>query len=233
MSYRIPNFRLSEDFSKHDFPDIEDTTTYTARLKEEHNYDNFDNMQLVPIVGSANRRHVYRKNAFKNKFAFNEWQNDIRKEDPHDPRLNLTGEDMLVDGDDIPEFVVKRGNRVVAVNGYSTKKSDYPIEYKYYEANPSKSQRETMPMKHWLMTHYKDNFHLNPDTGLPSDEYYEWRTKEIKTHKDDRRIPMLTPSNIFKNVFVYSQYQNAIDAAVEAVYPKSKYDKKQRDASLW
>lgn len=223
----IPKYSVSEKFEGLKFPELEDELTYTVKAGKQREYDDFDNMQLMPIVGSANRRHVYRKNAWKNKFAFDEWHKGLKE---NDPRRKFVGVDGDIDGDEIPEFLVKRGDRVVAVNGYSTTKSDYPIEYEYYKANPTKEQREAMPMKPWLMDHYKEHIKLDEDTGLPSDDYYEWRAKEIASHKDNRRIPMLTPSSVFKNEFVYRIYQNAIENTVESVHPKSNSDKKVRDS---
>lgn len=227
MSFEIPKYGVSEKFQGLSFPEFNDELTYTTKGGKEREYDGFDNMQLMPIVGSANRRHIYRKNAWKNKYAFDEWHKGLKD---NDPRKKYVGVDGDLDGDQIPEFLVKRGDRVVAVNGYSTTKSDYPIEYEYYKANPTKEQREALPMKPWLMEHYKEHIKIDPDTGLPSDEYYEWRAKEVAAHKDNRRIPMLTPSSVFKNEFVYRIYQSAIESSVEGIYPKARSDKKVRES---
>ena len=170
--------------------------------------DTYDNKELADLVGSKASRHIYRSNAFINQPRFTEWQSKLKAKDP---RRSLKGQLEKLDEDDIDEFVVRdRNNRIVAVNGFTTKASDYPIELEYYKANTTEAERKNVSMNQWLMSHYQPEMKIDPNTGLPSEDYYKWRSEEMKDRRINKRIPAMTPVNVFKNTFAYDLYQEIL-----------------------
>ena len=225
-------FETSKTFTDRNYPEDEDNDeelNYIGKTHHKNDDDEFyDNNDLISIVGSKNRRHIYRIGNFRNPYAFDEWQNEIKKKNPKDPRLKLVGELKNVDEDPTPEFLVKRGKRLIAVNGYSTKKSDYPIEYEYYSKHPTESERKATPMDNWLFEKYKDKMNIDEKTGLPSDEYYTWRNREIRNRKDNPRIPSMTASNIFKRAFVFDIYHGLLEQGLNKIYKTLRIDESDR-----
>ena len=72
-----------------------------------------------------------------------------------------------VDGDEINEFVVHRGKDktgpMIAVNGYTTKRSDWGARELFYEKNPTReSRRENGPLKKYIRSFYDPTY---DDTG--------------------------------------------------------------------
>ena len=176
----------------------------------------YDNKNLGHIVGSKLNRRIGRRERFINETRFKEWQDGL---DPYHPGKKYTCSNEMIDEDDIPEFVVKDKNgKYLAVNGYTTMPSDYELETQYYRENPTKDARKAQPMKQWLQHHYEKHYDIDPNTGLPSEKFYEWRRQEMKDNRSNKRIPSMTPVSIFQKTFVYDEYHRYLTLAAENLH---------------
>ena len=185
----------------------------------------YDNKNLGFIVGSKRNRRIGRCERFLNDTRFNEWQSGL---DAHHPGKKYTYSHELIDDDDVPEFVVKDKNgKYLAVNGYTTMPSDYELETLYYTQNPTKDDRKARPMKQWLQQHYAEHYDIDPNTGLPSEKFYEWRRKQMEDKRSNKRIPSLTPVSIFQKTFVYYEYHRYLKSAAEGLKGMSKFSKQK------
>ena len=103
------------------------------------------------IVGSKHNRSIYRDNDFMSEGAL-KILNGKRKANG---QKVYTGKWELHDGDSIPEFVVydAHGN-IVAVNGYTTKKSDWDIRNKYFTQYPSRDARKKNKYGDFIQDYY-------------------------------------------------------------------------------
>ena len=51
-----------------------------------------------------------------------------------------------INGDNIPDILIRNSkNEPIVVNGWTTKRSDYPARYKYYQAYPTREERKEHP----------------------------------------------------------------------------------------
>lgn len=114
--------------------------------------------ELIPIVGSKGQRDIKRSVNFM-PGAFNEW-NDKQ------PKGRYWGGFQDVDHDGLAdEFVVRRGGsqgNIIAINGYTTKRSDWPMRSLYYDRYPTRELRKELPvsnrMKRGLEKYYGPDF---------------------------------------------------------------------------
>ena len=137
-----------------------------ARDVETHD----DIEALLNVVGSKNARDITRKNHFMSKAAFDEWN-------AKQPEGKYWGDYRDVDDDGTDEFVVRGKNEdgpLVAINGYTTKKSDWAVRRDYYEAYPKIGTRPTGGIGAFAKALYGEEY---DDYGYPTDAYLE-RIKE-------------------------------------------------------
>ena len=109
---------------------------------------------VYKLVSSKMARDITRKGQWMAPAAFEEWRQN-------NPDTKLVGrmEDYDDDGEPI-EFVVRRGEGgpVVAVNGYTTKASDYPWKRDYYEAYPTKDDRKKKSYDDFIEEFYNPQY---------------------------------------------------------------------------
>lgn len=89
---------------------------------------------LFGIVSSKNHQDIVRRNNFM-PGQFKEWNSN-----PSGGNNKYWGGDYDYDKDGINEFAVRRDDEqgpIVAVNGYTTKQSDWLARRKVYEDNPT------------------------------------------------------------------------------------------------
>ena len=113
--------------------------------------------ELAKIVGSRNYRDVKRSSNFMPE-QFKMWNAKNGGK--------YWGDYEDVDGDEINEFVVRRGNKagpMIAVNGYTTKRSDWGARELYYQNNPTReSRRKYGSLKKYMHEFYGPTY---DDTG--------------------------------------------------------------------
>ena len=141
---------------------------------------------LFALVSSKNARDVTRKADWTSQIPFKMWNDkDIKR---NKGRQRYWGAIEDYDKDGLPiEFVVRKGKPdgpVIAVNGYTTKASDYPWRSEYYDAYPTKEDRKTTSFNEFMTNKYgpvykKDNmtvesWRIDPETDR--------RTVMIKKH---------------------------------------------------
>ena len=113
---------------------------------------------LIPIVGSRGQRDIKRSVNFM-PGAFNVW-NETQPKGKYWGGFQDVDDDGLAD-----EFIVRRGGAtgpMVAINGYTTKRSDWPMRSLYYDRYPTKDLRKELPvsnrMKRGLEKYYGPDF---------------------------------------------------------------------------
>ena len=203
-----------------------DTSALNLEGKIKKNRAGLDD--LIKYVGSNAGREIYQARHLSNKPLFEEWQSGLG-ENHHARNWTWTLKDE--DGDDVDEFLVKdKSGRTVAVNGFTTRASDYPIETEYCNAYPTKAEREEHPMRKFLADKYKDNMKIDQRTGLPDYGFYDWRATENRKSKYNKRIPQMTPRNVFMETFVWSVSREYIDKLVMAAIKRkhSEYNSKSK-----
>ena len=106
------------------------------------------------LVSSKLARDITRKGQWMAQKPFDIWK-------AKNPKSKLVGqmEDYDEDGEGL-EFVVRRGEGgpVVAVNGYTTKASDYPWKREYYETYPTKDDRKKKSYDDFIEDFYKPQY---------------------------------------------------------------------------
>lgn len=127
---------------------------------------------LLNVVGSKNARDITRKNHFMSKAAFDEWN-------AKQPAGKYWGDYRDVDEDGTDEFVVRGKNEegpLVAINGYTTKKSDWAVRRDYYEAYPKIGTRPEGGIGAFAKELYQEEY---DEYGYPTAAYLE-RIKEAQ-----------------------------------------------------
>ena len=131
--------------------------------------------EVFKLVSSKMNRDIVRKNQYM-PGAFGVWNN---KKSGGNGKYYGGYEDYDKDGYPI-EFVVRRGDRngpIVAVNGYTTTKSDWAAKKTFYENNPRREDRKGKNVKSYM----KDEFYkpVYADNGMDVASY------TIDPEKDD------------------------------------------------
>lgn len=139
---------------------------------------------LKNVVSSKNARDIVRSTNFM-PGPFQIWNAK-----PNGGNKKYVGGYEDLDGDRINEFVVKRNGKIVAVNGYTTKKSDFPFKAKYYETHPTSKDRKVQPYNEYLTNVYygaqysPDGSSITRWTGQnPNDEQFRNAYKKHNTHQ--------------------------------------------------
>ena len=198
-----------------------------ARLKRDKNRTAPDmGMEYVKMVAGSNlSRDLRRRPHFMAPKAFDEWQK------AHDKKERYIYEETDIDGDKIKDSVVrarrkynkdlkkyedeydKKGNPVrdlIAVNGWTTVKSDYDDRKQFYEAYPTAEARKGKSFTKFTHSKYytdadKDEF------GYPSHAYIEKRKAKMynEGHKKRIRMPLPTARKDF-GAMVGAAYKAAV-----------------------
>ena len=166
--------------------------------------------KLWDVVGSRMARDIVRKNQWISQNAFNDW---IRKDKNRQNKYAGVYEDR--DGDNINEFVVYRKNKdgsrgpMIGVNGYTTKRSDYPFKREFYDKYPTrelrKAARESLEggtlESEFAREYYDYDNHLD-EFGIPNAEYMRQRAEKQGNTKYNLRMPNPSPYNLFTSRLV-------------------------------
>ena len=169
---------------------------------------------LKHVVGSECARDLRRRGGFMSPEAFAEWQQK------YDEKKQYRGSMRNVDNDPEEEFVVERldaqGNPyLVAVNGWTTVKSDYPVRKAWYTANPTQEQRRANKFKPFLKSHYLTEEYQAP-SGYPNHAYLEKLVRDNYTnYKYNLRMPNPHARQDFMREIVWTAYKNAISIISE------------------
>ena len=154
---------------------------------------------LMQVVGSKRARDITRKNRFMSKDAFDEWNAKATG-----GRNKYWGDYQDVDEDGVEEFVVRRGDedgRLVAINGYTTKASDWAVRAPYYKKYPKIGTRPAGGLREYVRTDlYEEEL---DEYGYPTDAYLQ-RIKDARQKYPKYAIHVSTstsPYNLFvKNI---------------------------------
>ena len=167
------------------------------------------------LVGSKAGRAIYRDPDYMSEGTLN-ILNGKRIARGQKPYL---GAWERMDEDSIPEFVVRDHNEnIVAVNGYTTKRSDWDIMNKYYTQYPSRDDRTENPFRDFVNDYYEDDPDVKFETdaaGFPTDEYLERRKAAQKNSIYSMRLPNPTAYNIFTKNLVSPIIQLKVNELAE------------------
>ena len=147
------------------------------------------------------------------KAAFDKWN-------AKQPDGQYWGDYRDVDEDGVDEFVVRGKNEdgpLVAINGYTTKKSDWAVRRDYYEAYPKIGTRPPGGIGAFAKELYSEEY---DDYGYPTDAYLE-RIKEAQRKHPGYSIRgggSTSPYNVFVKRIVASaktQHKNDLNVSDE------------------
>ena len=178
---------FSDDFS--DMPEYVPTTR-TRRAGQIRGRDGVE--ELAQIVGSAKFRDIKRSANFM-PGQFYIW-NDAEK----GGNKKYWGGYQDVDDDGLAhEFVVRRGGStgpMIAVNGYTTKRSDWAARRAFFEEYPNRKQRKDKTVRSYMQEeYYKPHYNGMVIDGWelePGSERDEFRDEEWKRYRK------YTPKNL-------------------------------------
>ena len=189
--------------------------------------------ELAQIVGSRRQRDIKRSSNFM-PGAFYEW-NDKQ------PKGKYWGGYQDVDDDGLAhEFVVRRGGEdgpMIAVNGYTTKGSNWPMRSLYYERYPTRKERANLPqqnrMKFAIGTIYEPDYEegltikkWGIEPGSENDDRRDWR----ESWGMNVRYPKnLSPYQGFNKYIM----QPAIDHAIGTIAKSKRIEKATYKRNLY
>lgn len=169
---------------------------------------------LKHVVGSECARDLRRRAGFMSPESFAEWKQK------YDKKNQYQGAMRNVDNDPEEEFVVERfdaqGNPyLVAVNGWTTVKSDYPVRKAWYSANPTLEQRRRNKFKPFLKSHYLTEEYKAP-SGYPNHAYLEKLTQDqYDNYKYNLRMPNPKARQEFMKEIIWEAYKRVISLLSE------------------
>ena len=185
---------------------------YSSPLRSDRGSDDFDDMpeyipiestprgprgryginEIAQIVGSRRYRDIKRSGNFM------PGQFDLWNAKETGGNKQYWGGYQDVDGDGLAhEFVVRRGDKdgqMIAVNGYTTKRSDWAARRKFYEAYPERSSRKDKTVK----TFMRDEYYV-PEYDPMTGKITKWGIKpgsdedEFKNNAEWKRYNKYTP----------------------------------------
>lgn len=228
---------------KYDVVVVEDAKWRHAKAKDRVTTDMAIN-ELAQVVGDKNARDIRRRGHFMSPKAFEKWQ------EKYDPKKRYWADAMNLDNYGDPEFVVgkyktKRGAKgkveivtdaegnpikgdYVAVNGWTTARSDYPLRKEYYENFPTHEERKENKYKPWIRSKYIIPDNLD-DFQFPSHKYLEDRANKMATSKYDWRMPTFSARSEFMKMVIWSAYHTARDRLIEKTNKDAKTIKDKCD----
>lgn len=121
---------------------------------------------LMHVVGSKNARDITRKNHFMSKAAFDTWN-------AKQPKGKYWADYYDVDEDGTDEFIVRGKDKdgpLVAINGYTTKKSDWPIRRAYYDTYPEIGSRPDGGITEFAREYHNEEY---DQYGYPTKAYLQ------------------------------------------------------------
>lgn len=153
-------------------PTVHAPRTYTLRGRSGMD-------ELAQVVGSKRFRDIKRSSNFM-PGQFTVW-NDR----PNGGNNKYWGGYQDVDGDGLAhEFVVRRGNQqgpMIAVNGYTTKQSDWPARKAFFSAYPERNDRKGKTAKSYM----QDEYYIPTYEGMDIKEWAIQPGSEDDQYKDE------------------------------------------------
>ena len=170
---------------------------------------------ILKAVGSKYNRDVVRRNQFMSQAAFDKWNAK------HGNKYWAGLQDYDEDGIET-EFVVRRKNAegpVVAVNGYTTKLSDWDAKRAYYEKYPSYASRKQKNRDEETYGPYQSyQDFIDEHYGFATDKYgflTDESAKAISDHMKDSpynlRIKVPSAYNLFTKNIIFEAYKFVLD----------------------
>ena len=198
---------------KYVIPQVSDEKWRHARAKDRVTLDMGIN-ELAQVVGSKRARDIRRRGHFMSPEAFDAWQ------EKYDPKKRYSYDERDLDDDKKNEFIIEHTDRygkkkLVAVNGWTTAKSDYPLRKEYYDLYPTHEQRKANKFKPWLSKKYLTEENLD-DYGFPNHKYLEERSIKAATSKFDWHMPTFNARGEFMKRVIWDAYRVARDTFVES-----------------
>ena len=173
---------------------------------------------LFQFVASKNHQDIVRRNNFM------PGQFQIWNANPKGGNNKYYGADEDIDHDGVPEFVVRRGDAngpKVAVNGYTTKLSDWVVRKPFYEKYPSRKDRKGKNIKNYVNEEYfqpvyaANQMDITGYNGInPKDLHYEGRYNiHLSTERSPyRALCALLVNPVVKQALLAESGNNAEDA---------------------
>ena len=192
---RARQLEYNQHFPVEELPAEVHERRHTARIPIGFNYNPEDaedikQHTLKNLVSSRQARDIVRSANFM------PGQFDIWNAKPTGGNNRYTGGSEDLDEDGIDEFVVRRDGKIVAVNGYTTKASDFPFKGAYYQTHPTPQRRKEQSYRKFLNDEYyapEYNDDMSEITAWggedPTTEEFRRKYKKHTTHAPTKFSP--------------------------------------------
>ena len=187
---------------------------------------------LFDLVSSKNARDITRKSDWIANKPFEEWnERDIAR---NDGKQRYWGRLEDYDKDGLNEFVVRRGEDedapIIAVNGYTTKKSDYPWKFEYYDECPNPAARKEKSFRSFLNEKYEPEYgedHMSVTKYKLDPETDKW-TQQVKQRGYSYPVPVSrTPYQAFSEIIVHPAIKDFINTLTKGNKDRAKEIRKE------
>lgn len=205
-------FAEDEDFS--DIPEYHASTRRPFGAPGQY-HGRFGIDEIAQIVGSKHYRNIKRSGNFM-PGQFELWN---ARETGGNGKYYGDFEDADHDGL-AHEFVVRRGGAdgpMIAVNGYTTGRSDWPARRAFFEAYPNRKDRKGKTAKSYMRDEYyapeRDKYGVVTKWLIePGSEKDKWRGKQYEQYI--RYVPpkKLTPFNAFRAYIGMPAFDKFLDS---------------------
>ena len=178
---------------------------------------------LFALVSSRNHRDIVRKNEFMSPAAFDVWNSKQKS------KCWAGMEDYDRDGQPT-EFVVRRGNQngpIIAVNGYTTKPSDWESKRKFYESHPMRADRSAK--KGVSYRKFLDELYGYEEDaeGFATEKYLKRRKDLMDKSPYNLRMKNPSPYNIFQTRLISPAWKNVLAIFAEGSEDTAKEIRKK------
>ena len=171
-----------------------------------------DNEELFKFVASKSHQDIVRSNKFM------PGQFDIWNANPKGGNGKYYGAYEDIDDDGINEYVVRRGNSTgprIAVNGYTTKLSDWPVRKEFYVKYPTRAQRKGHTIREFVNEDYFHPVYATNQMDIERFEGVDPRTLDYKgkynLHISKKQNPQRSPYRALMAIIVNPAVKEALN----------------------
>lgn len=170
---------------------------------------------LPQIVGSRAQKDILFKKAWAAEQPFIEWRENQKYPD----RLYYKAHWEDLDGDGIEDFAIRnKYNKLVGVNGYTTRKGHFPYKQWYLDEHPDKESQQNDPYTDWMRT----KFQPTTEPNSLRIKYEHVNEPELKSHYIKRKLGnKISPYLHFVKVFGKEAFNKARDNFAELEFPEN------------
>lgn len=188
---------------------------FTINFKEGRSggkYADYDDeiRYITNVVGSKSKKDITRKNAFMSKAAFKVW---------NEKRGNKYSiDDEKLDEDEIPELVVRNPKgKLIAVNGYTVKRSDWGVRKPFYTEYPTRQDRRGKSLGNYVREKIYETTDDDFDEFGYANSDYLARIKSIQSKPEYAGYSMKASTPSSYNLFLSHIIKPAVNRVISII----------------